>query len=301
VNFRNLIGSAYSWISLDKALWYLVFFWVSLPFLLLLPQIFSAGVYSKQTLPIAYALYDILYVTVILGVIVLIQFCLSERRVSTCKITVSKLVDMFFLVFVELFYAFVWNIHSSFRIIQLLLIVASAFVYYYYLLVQNELLFTVAWLCLAAYFILVIYNAIRILFSTTIFCYKDISLKGAVKASWALTHNRFYQVFSSLIFIGALSFLLFCFLTIVLGTISTLVLSYFFIDSISMSLGFKVAVVFALGPALIAYHYAFVDLFLQLNSHKESSESVRRILARKVLSHKKKAPARKLAKKKRKR
>jgi len=298
VNYRSLIGSAFAWISLDKAFWYLIFFWISLPFLVLLPQIFQLGVYSKQTLPIAFALYDILYATVILGVIVLIQFCLNEKKVHTSKITVLKIVDTVFLVFVELFYAFVWNIHSSFRIIQLLLIVASVLVYYYYLVMQNELLFLIAWLCLGAYFILVIYNAVRILFSTTIFCFEDMDLKSTVKASWALTHNRFYHVFTSLIFILALSFLLFSFLTIVLGTISTLVLSYFFIDSVSMSLGFRVAVVFALGPALIAYHSAFTDLFLQLKSHKASSENIRRILARKVLSHKKKAPARKLAKKK---
>ena len=305
MNYKKIVNSAYSWISLDKAIWYLVFFCISVPVLLMLPQAFEQGVYSSSTIPIAMVLYSVLYISLILGLIVLIQFLLSQKNLSVSKMTIRKLIDLFFLAFLELFYVFVWNLNSSFRLIQSLLLVAAALVFYYSTVIVNEATFSLAWLCLSAYFILVIYNFARVIFSTTIFCEKEVWIKDAIKESWALTEHRFYDVFSSLALIFVLSFIFASFIVIALGTFASLILSYFLIDPLAMSLGFRIATAFALGPALIVYHCAFIEIFSQLSSKHETTSRVRRILAHKVLRKgketKSKAPVRKLAKKKKKR
>ena len=78
-----------------------------------------------------------------------------------------------------------------------------------------------------------------------------------------------------------------------------MVLGFFFLNPVAVSLGFRAATLFALAPAIIAYHYAVTEVYSQLNFHRDTSNSIRRILAHKVLAPAKhKAPARKLAKKK---
>ncbi|MFA5931170.1 MAG: glycerophosphoryl diester phosphodiesterase membrane domain-containing protein [archaeon] len=302
MNYKKLVNSAYSWISLDKAIWYLLFFCISVPVLLLVPMAFEQGVYSSITMPLAIVLYDILYISVILGLVVLIQFFLEQRDSTISKMTIKKLFDLVFLVFVEIFYVLIWNLNSSFRLIQALLLIATALVFYYSTVIVNEATLTLAWLCLSAYFIIVIYNSVRVIFSTTIFCHKEVEIKEAVKESWALTEHRFYEVFSSLALLVVLSFIFASFVVIAFGTLASLILSHFFIDSVAMSFGFKLATAFALGPALIVYHCAFVELFLQLSSKKELGSRVKRILAHKVLRKgkltKSKEPVRKFAKKK---
>jgi hypothetical protein len=285
MNSGKIVSAAYSWISAERVLWYLLFFGISIPFLLLFPQIFEKN-YFGVARSIAVVFYDILYLAVILGVLLLIQFCLTSKKEQVKKLSVTKVIDAIFLVFVELFYALVWNIHFPFRAIQFLLIIASALVYYYYTIIQTELLLTVSYLCFTAYFILVVYNAIRIFFSTTAFCHKGLSLKDSVKESWNITEGKFYEIFSSGGLVVLLSVALFLFLAISLGTIASLMLKYFFVDSVALSLGFRAGIAFALAPAIIAYHYAMIEVYLELSNHKSSEATVKRLLANRVLAPK---------------
>jgi len=300
MNFGRIISSMFDWISVKKAVWYVVFFGISIPVLLLFPQVFQNGLYPTAATPITLILYDILYLCVILGIMVLIQFSLSEKKESVCKISIGKIIDTFFLVFAEFFYLLVWNIHFPFRAIQFLLLIASAMVYYYFSVMQTDLLLLASYLCFTAYFIIVVYNAVRIFFTTTIFCHRDLGIKETIKESWAITHNKFYETFCSIALCLVMSFVMFSFISLALGAFASLVLKYFFIESIAFDLGSKAAFAFALAPVLIAYHHGVTETYLQLSSHKNASTSVKRILAHRVLHKKAKAPVRKLIKKKRK-
>ena len=311
MNYDKIIGSAYSWISLTRVVWFLLFFWIALPLLLFLPPLMEQqGLFGPSSIWIVTALYDILYLAVILGLITLTQQCLEERKISTVPFSVRKLVNIVLLVFVEAFYALVWNLSYQFRIIQILLLIATGLLYYYYTVLQTPFVQVLFALCATAYFILVTYNVVRLFFSTSLFCNKDLSIVESVKDSWAMTHNKFYDASTAILLSLVLVFVLFSFSVIVLGTITSLVLSIFLIQPLALSIGFKAAALFALAPAVIAYHYAMAEVYFQLNAHKESSNSIRRILANKVLmpvkkvsSHAKKtsAPVRKLAKKKKRR
>jgi len=303
MDFNRVISSAYSWISLNKVVWFLVFFWISLPVILLLPQaIQEYNLFTPELLPIVFFLYDVLYLALIVGFIALTQYCLSERNIKAPDFHPTKLIDIVLLVFTEMYYIFVWNLHASFRYIQVLLLISTGLLYYYYTLVSTNFVMNLFALCTTAYFVLVIYNSVRLFFTTTLFCNKTVGVKKAVEDSWAMTHNKFPEAITSILLVLILVFVLFSFAVLVLGTITSLILGFFFINPVAVSLGFRAATLFALAPAIIAYHYAVTEVYSQLNFHRETSTSIKRILAHKVLTPvrkfaKKKTPARKLAKK----
>ncbi|VVB74377.1 Uncharacterised protein [uncultured archaeon] len=301
MNYAKVVSSAVSWVSMRKVLWFLIFFWIALPVLVFLPEVIDKGLYPSSMLPLVVALYDILYLAVIVGVIVLIQGCLAHKH-SECKdFSVGRLLNLIVLVFIELFYVFFWSIYKGFRAIQLLLIVLSVFVFYYYLASASQFIFNLFILSLVAYFIVVIYNAVRVFFSTSVFCSRNVSPVEAIKEAADLTKHNFYHTLTSILLSIVLAGILFSFVSLCLWVIASLVLSYFLINPIALSLGFKAAVIFALGPTLIAYHYSIIEVFSQLSAHRAASHSIKRILAHRVLHPKHKAPVRKLAKRKRRR
>ncbi len=304
MDFSRVVSSAYSWVSLNKVIWFIIFFWISLPCIVILPQAFEKGlIFSNVTRPVAIVLYDLLYVTLVLGVIVLMNNCLVEKKSSKgFDFGARKVLDLIFLVFVEMFYVLVWNINAFFRKAQLLLLIAFVLLLYYFSMVQTELLGYLLWLLGTAYFILVVYNAVRLFFSTSVFIQKSATLGivESIKESWALTHNKFNETLYAIIISLFLAFIIFAFVTIALGGLAAVILQFFLINPVAFSLAFSVSPAFGLGVALIAYHYMVAEAFTQLHSHAEASSQIRRILANRAMkgSHKAVVVRRPLAKKK---
>ncbi len=303
MDFSKIANSAYSWISLKKAVWFIVFFWVALPFIFFLPQAFQKGmIYSSVTRPVAFVLYDLLYATLVLGVIVLMNQCLVEKKsVKHVDFCAGKILQIIALVFVEVFHILVWNLNAFFRKAQLLLLIAFVLLLYYYSLVQSELLMLLLWLLGTAYFILVVYNAVRLFFSTSVFIQNcsSMGVVDAVKESWALTHNKFNATLYSIVLSLFLAFILFAFVTIALGALGAIILQFFVINPVALNLAFSISPAFGLGIALVAYHYMVAEAFSQLHSHSQASSSIKRILANRVMkgSHKAVVVRRPLAKK----
>ncbi len=285
MDYDRIIKSAYSWISLKNAAWFIAFFWVSLPFILLLPTIFEKRmVYSHITMPIAIILYDLLYLVLIVGIIILIQYCLEGKRQGYCNPSPRRIIDTIFLVFVELFYIFVWGANVSFRRVQLLLIIASALAFYCYAFFGFEYVLYALTLALISYSILCFYNIVRLFFTTSVFSSRcDLGIKETIKESWALTHGKSGKTLNSILLGAFFALIIFLFIYIALGAVATLIFNYFFINPLALTFGFKIATAFALGPALLAYHFSMAEVFSQLNSHRESSSRVSRLLAHRVL------------------
>ena len=303
MDFDSIIRSSYSWVSATNIIWFIAFFWIALPFITILPQVFSTGlIYSQATMPLAVLLYDILYVVLILGVILLIQHSLIQKHARVSSLSARKIIDLIFLVFVELGYVFFWTISVKLRKIQHLTLIFSALFGYLFLISFNAVILVLFSWSLLGYVSIAIRNMVMVFFSTTIFCNKEsLSIKGAIKESWAITHNRVVDTFSSILVSVFLAFVLFSFVTLVLGAFSSIVLRFFFIDSLAFSLGIKVSMAFGLGVALIAYHFMIAEVFTQLEGHKVASSRIKRILSRRVLSSKNQklaSPRRSFAKKK---
>ena len=185
--------------------------------LLLLPQaIEQYNLFNPELLPIVFFLYDIMYLAVIVGFIALTQYCLSERNIKTPAFRPVNVVDIVLLVLVEMFYVLVWNLHAQFRYIQTLLLISTGLLYYYYTLVPTVFVLNIFALCATAYFILVVYNAVRLFFTTTLFCNKEGGIKESVEAAWAMTHNKFPETITSILLILILVFVLFSFAVLVL-------------------------------------------------------------------------------------
>jgi hypothetical protein len=289
MDYRTILSSAYSWMSVDKAKLFLLFFWVSLPFLIILPSFFEKDlIYTTATKPIAMILYGILYFTLFLGLIVLIQYCLKKKNEKVSKMDLKKIVAVVKLVFLEGFYVFVWNINSKLRFSQILLLISTGLFFIISSIFPNSLWIFVLFISSSIYALLVVYNFGRIFFSSTVFCSEDnYSTKQAIMRSWALTHGKLVKSFSPILWVLVLMFLMFAFITLALGSFAAIFLKIFLIEPLAISIGFKTAAAFALAPCLIAYHYAIADVYSQLKNTHNSSISIKRILAHRVLNKKK--------------
>jgi hypothetical protein len=296
MDYARVLGSIFSWISLRKVFWFLVFFWISLPVVLYLPQFLGvSGFFAPQFLPFVYLLYGLMYAVLIVGFITLLQQCMLEKKLFARKLTLSFLFELIVLVFLELYYIFVWNLNRKFRSVQLLLIIACSLMFYYLTVIISNIPFNpflsgdallvlnLFSLCLTAYFIIVVYNCVRFFFTSTIFFNSNNELSVVLHDSWALTHNRFYELFISLAVIVVGCFVLFSFIVIILGVLTSLVLRFFFINPIAVSFGFRVAALFAFAPAVIAYHYAVTEAYSQISSHNALSTKIRHVLSHRVL------------------
>lgn len=285
MNYDEIVKSAYSWISLKKVAWFIAFFWVALPFILLMPMVFEKRlVYSHATLPIAMILYNILYFTLIVGIIMLIHYCLEGKKQESCKLSAKRIFDIILLVFVELFYILVWGSNVSLRKVQLLLIIASSLAFYCYNFFGFEYVLYALALSLISYAILCFYNFVRLFFTTSVFSNRcDLGIRETIKESWALTHGKSRETLNGILLGSFFSVIIFLFIYIALGAVATMVFNYFFINSLALSFGFKVAAAFALGPALLAYHFSMAEVFSQLNSHKEYSKKINKVLAHRLL------------------
>ncbi len=301
MDYKKIVSSAYSWMSVEKAKVFLLFFWVSLPFLMILPSIFEKNlIYNAATKPIAQCLYGVLYFTLFLGLIVLIQYCLKTKHEKVAKMDLRKLVSLVVMVFVEAFYVFIWNINSKLRVSQLLFLISTGLFFILSTYFQNSLWVFTLFISISVYGILVVYNFGRIFFASTIFCNENsYSMKDAILRSWSITHGKMIKSFSPILWVLVLMFLMFAFITLALGSFASIFLRLFLIEPLAISIGFKAAAAFALAPCLIAYHYAITDVYSQLKSTNDSSSSIKRLLAHKVL-HKKPAAVKKSKIKKRK-
>ena len=303
MDYDEIISGAFSWISLQKVAWFLIFFWLSFPVLVWVPQAIEKQMFETEMMALVYFLYDVMYVCAIIGFISLTQACLGEKRLSPQTLSLPKFIDTIFLVFVEAWFALVWNLNRRLRVPQLLLLIGIPLLYWYWLFDASLLPSLVLALFVWAYVSLVVYSCVRFCFSMMSFYHKDVSIVGAAKESWALTHNRFVEAISAIILSIGTAVVLFSITVIVLGAIANLVLLMFFTEPVAYGLAVRAATMFAFAPAILAYHYAVTNVYFQLVREGQSSATIRKILARKVLSkrgasHAHLVPKRSFAKKK---
>ena len=286
MNYDEIISSAFAWISLKKVAWFLVFFWLSFAVLFLVPQAIQKQAFSSIGVTFVYSLYTIMYICALIGLISLVQACLGEKRFSAQKMSITRVIDTIFLVFVEMWFVWVWNLNKRLRVPQILLLIGASFLYWYWLFDSAVIPSIILALFVWAYVSLVVYNWVRICFSMLCFYSKEQSIVGAAKDSWALTHNRFVETISATILSIGTALVLFAIAVVVLGAIANLVLLLFFTAPIAYGLAMSAATLFALAPALLAYQYAMTNVYAQLRRESQSSATIRKLLAKKVLSKK---------------
>lgn len=301
MNFERIIDSAYSGLSLKKYLWFLVFFWIALPLLSIVPWAIEKGFFGLSIQPAILVIYELIFIAVIFGFVVLTNSFLCQKRVVAPKITLKKFLLTFPLVFVELWYLFVWNLKDkNTRIIQLLLFLGIPLLFFYKLTVPSALIHYSLIIFMFAYALILVHNFVRLFFTIPIYFSRNISIFQAPKESWYLTRGKFDQVLIGLVLAIGVIAIIFFFTSIVLAILANLVLGYFFIGRVSYELALRGAYLFALAPALVCYYSAVTEIFSQLLREKDSSSRIKRLLAHKVLNKKQRTPVKKNSKKKRK-
>lgn len=286
MDYDKIINSAYDWISLDKLIWFLFFFWLSLPVFLLVPIGIEKGFFYSGLFWLVDILYYIMYFAILLALMLLTTGCLNKKNFKTHAISISKFGDTIFLVFLELWYVFVWNIHKSYRFTQLLLLIGLPLLAFYNLTVVSPIIIFAFWVFIISYGFIVLYNAMRLSFSISIFYSEEISIKNAIKKSWHLTHKKFLKIFAGYIFAISSALVLFVVLSSILSLISSLFLLQQYTWAIAYKLSLLIGTLLAAPPALLSYYFSFAEIFYQINNYHKSNTIIKNILSRKVLSKK---------------
>jgi hypothetical protein len=288
MNYDKIIDATYGWLSLEKLVWFILFFWLALPVFFLVPPAMELGFFYYKLTWVVEALYAIMYLAILLGLMLLTCSCLNHKKINANKISITRYIDTIFLAFLELWYVFVWNIHKSYRFTQILLIIGIFLLSYYESISQSLFGSFALVLFLIGYGAIVIYNVIRLSFSMMVFYSKKVSLNGAINESWHLTHKKFWKILGAYLFVIAASFALFIVVSVILWFLAYLLLSNYFIVAVVQKLASLFSSLFALAPAMIAYYFGVTEIFYQLNIHHESNNKIKNILANRVLTPKNK-------------
>ncbi len=286
MDYDAIINSTYKWISIKKVIWFLIFFWLAFPVIFLVPSMLQMNFFSVWIVTAVALLYDVMSIALIVSFLVLITACLEKKNLRTKKVSLTRFIDTIFVVIIKLWYVFVWSMHKSYRYTQLLLLVGTALLsyYFYYSFGQKDILLALLLIFAAGYLITVIYNSVKLCFSVIVFYNKDVSVKGAVKESWHLTHRKFWQILLGLIFSAGTLLVLFIVVCLVLGSILNIILLLYFIPPVAYAISSKAVMLFALAPVLVGFCYSVIEIYSQLEKHRASTRTIKHFLARKVLS-----------------
>ena len=287
MDYDRIINLTYNWISLKKVFWFLIFFWLAMPILFVVPWALEKQFFDESFSWIVYILYAIIYFGIIVGFVSLTCACLGQKKLKYQNPTKSKFFDTFLLVLLELWYIFIWNIHKSHRFTQLLLLIGTPLLYFYYLFNPTELILGALILFTILYLVTLIHNSVRLFFTVTIFYNKNLSKREAIKECWELTHKKFVVTFFSILLVVGVVFVMFAVIAIILEAVAYLLLIPAFNPAVAYSLAQTIAVLFALGPATISYYFGVIEIYSQLEKERDSSSRIKRLLARKILSPKK--------------
>ena len=293
MDYDRIISATYTWFSLKKLAWFLVFFWLSFFSLVFVPVAIGIGWYSQEVLWVVNGLIGIMYIALIIALVVLTCHTLNHKAFNVEKLFVSKFIDTLFLVILELWYILVWNIHKAYRVTQLLLLFGIPLLYGYSLSVQSMFINIALIIFLICYLAIIIYNAIRLLFSVTVFYNHNFTIKKTIKESWHLTHKKFWNILIGLIFALAALFVLFIVISLIFGAILHIILLNYFTNALAYKIAVNFAQIFALAPVIVGYYFAVIEIYAQIRQEAHSSRRIKRILARRVVTPKTKKPVKK--------
>ena len=209
MDYDKIIDSTYSWFSLKKLFWFLVFFWIAIPILFVVPWALEQQYFDESVNWLVYLLYLVIYIGIIVGFVTLTCACLNYKKLNSKVLDKKSLIYTFALVFLELFYVFVWNIHKTYRFTQLLLLLGIPLLYFYYIFNPTLIILVSVLVFYILYVLMVIHNAVRLFFTVTIFYNKGLSKNEAIKECWELTHNKFVVTFFSILLVVGVVFVMF--------------------------------------------------------------------------------------------
>ncbi|MFA5357442.1 MAG: hypothetical protein WC308_00780 [archaeon] len=294
MDYDGIIESTYRWVFQGKALVYLLFF-----FLIFLAVFFIQGVdaifwgnlvVSENVFSIFNDVYYIAQAVIFVGIVFLLGFCLKSAGFQTVKISVSKILDVFFLQVFELWYIFVWSMSRRYRRIQILSLVGIFLAVITLSVVSSWVVVLSFIFLLAIYLSCIVYNSVRLLFSSLIILNRGTKIGDALRGSWSLTHQRFGGLFSAFCVLLVFLFFLCAVSSFFASTIANIVLLsvgfHSFFDGTTLSdLEFAriFGTAFGVSVFVVGYCFSVTRLYSQAVKHQDSSNKIRRILSWRVL------------------
>lgn len=285
MNYDAIINSTYNWFSLQKLVWFLAFFWISIPLFVFFYYGLEMGLFVKERIWFVNSLYFIIYFALFVGFFVLTYHCLKKKNLDAKDISITKFFDGILLVLMQLWHIFVWNIHKPYRITQLLILFGLPLLWFYSSYLNNWFVNYSLFLFGLFYFVFVLYNWIRTSFSLTYFLSHDCSIKYAINESWKMTHKKFLKTLFAYFIIFASISVLFIAGILIFGAVVSLLLLNYFVPSIANNLALLVAFFVVIAPILISYYFAYIELYSQLFIQNKTSIKIKNLLADRILNN----------------
>lgn len=285
MDYDRIVESSLNFFSLKKFVWFLVLFWLAFPVLVFVPWAFEKNYFPFTLEPLILLMFNLMYVVLFIGFISLLQHCFNSKKLPFTEINYKNIFYTIPLIFLEFWHIFVWNLHKPFRLTQILLIFGSVLLYFYNLFFPTPLISSAFTIFILFYTILIIHNFIRLIFTVPLFFINGEKFSLIPKKSWALTHKKFNEVFISLVLICGVLLLIFIIVSTIFSFFSFFILNLIFLPRIASELALRSGVLFAFAPILLAYYSSFTELFDQLLKEQNSSNKIKFILSKKVLSN----------------
>ena len=298
MDYGKVLESAYKWTGFKGVAWFAVFFLITVSITVIIPLMLRQGIFfDEPSIPVVQVLYAFNAVVLFVGSVALIEFILKANNFKTQKVTPGKLLDTVFLLVLQVWYIFFWNLHKPYRLIQLLSLFVYTLALFSLTIYNNFFVALGASIFGLAYLIFLIHNCVRLSFSYFIFYNRPLNIKHSLHESWKITEGRVVEILFAFI-VGELVIIAYGGVIIaIVAAIASAVLAPSLIPPVAYKVAMLVGALVAAGPMIVGEQFFIAEVYSQVELKHAIKKKVGRILARRTL--KKKRPVKKKKAKKR--
>ena len=300
MDYGKIVESTYKWVSAKGAIWFAIFFLITLSIMTLIPLMIKQGIFfDEPSLPVVNVLYAFNAFVLFIGFFALVEFILKFNGFSTQKVTPGKLLDSAFLAVLYVWYTFIWNIHRPHRLIQLLSLFVCTLALFSLAFYNSSIVAFAVIIFGLLYLGFVVSNCVRLSFSYYIFYSRKLSIKHALLESWKMTEGRTTELLTAYVIGGVVVIVLGSVIVFIVGSVVSLILGSSFIPPVTYKLAILIGSLFASAFMLIGEQSFITEAYAQANIKHEIKQGVKRILTKRTLvsDHKHKLAKKKTTKK----
>ncbi len=303
MDYEKVLDSTYKWVSFKGAIWFVVFFLITLSILSVVPLMIRQGIFfDEPSLPVVQVLYAFNVFVLFVGFFSLVEYILKANNFKTQKVTPGLLLDSLFILILTAWYILIWNVKREHRIIQLLVLFVYVLSLFSLPYISGTLFGGIAAIASLlfglAYLIFAIHNCIRLSFGYYILYNRNLSIKHALLESWKITEGRVFEILGAFV-VGEVAVLVYgAVIVFIVASIVSIIIAPNFIPPVVYKLAMIIGSLIAAAPMLIAEQAFIAEAYSQVELKHAIKKKVNQILVRRTLAKKPAKSSKKVAKKK---
>ena len=301
MDYEKVLDSTYKWVSFKGAVWYAVFFLITLSILSVVPLMIRQGIFfDEPSLPVVQVLYAFNIFVLFVGFFSLVEYILKANNFKTQKVTPGLLLDSLFILILTAWYILIWNVKREHRIIQLLVLFVYVLSLFSLPYISGTLFGGVAAIASLlfglVYLIFAIHNCIRLSFGYYILYNRKLSIKHALLESWKITEGRVFEILGAFV-VGEVAVLVYgAVIVFIVASLVSVIIAPNFIPPVVYKLAMLIGGLIAAAPMLIAEQAFIAEAYSQVELKHAIKKNVNKILVRRTLAKKTAKSAKKVKK-----